>query len=100
MCSEATELIKSTIAIPCTGCRYCVDETNGGCPQNINIPRMFELYNESKRYGVTSYKWHFDMELKNSGNPAECVGCGNCEGHCPQKISIIEQLKTVSAAFN
>jgi len=34
-----------------------------------------------------------------SGNPADCVGCGNCEGHCPQKISIIEQLKTVSSTF-
>ena len=96
---KAADLIKSTIAIPCTGCRYCVDETNGGCPQNINIPRMFELYNESKRYGVASYKWHYNEELKKSGNPAECVGCGNCEGHCPQKISIIEQLKTVSSTF-
>lgn len=96
---KATELIKSTIAIPCTGCRYCVDETNGGCPQNINIPRMFELYNETKRYGVGPYKWHYNEELKKTGNPAECVGCGNCEGHCPQKISIIEQLKTVAKTF-
>jgi predicted aldo/keto reductase-like oxidoreductase len=96
---KAANIITSTIAIPCTGCRYCVDETNGGYPMNINIPRMFELYNESKRYGVASFKWNYNEELKKSGNPAECVGCGNCEGHCPQKISIIEQLKTVAKTF-
>lgn len=96
---KATELIKSTIAIPCTACRYCVDETNGGCPQNINIPRMFELLNETKRYGVGPYKWHYNEELKKSGNPAECVGCGNCEGHCPQKLKITDLLKTVAETF-
>ena len=62
---KATQLIKSTIAIPCTACRYCIDETNGGCPMNINIPRMFELYNESRRYGVASHKWNYNEELKN-----------------------------------
>ena len=96
---KATELIKATIAVPCTGCRYCVDETNGGCPQNINIPRMFDLLNEAKRYGAASYKWHYNEELKRTGNPAECVGCGNCEGHCPQKLKIIDLLKTVAPVF-
>jgi predicted aldo/keto reductase-like oxidoreductase len=60
---------------------------------------MFELLNESKRYGVGPYKWHFNEELKKTGNPAECIGCGNCEGHCPQKINIIEELKKVSEVF-
>ena len=96
---KAADLIKSTIAIPCTACRYCVDETNGGCPMNINIPRFFELYNESKRYGVGLYKWHYNNAVKESGDPAGCIGCGNCQGHCPQKLEIIELLKEVSKTF-
>ena len=96
---KAADLIKSTIAIPCTACRYCVDETNGGCPMKINIPRFFELYNESKRYGVELYKWHYNMAKGSDGNPAECVGCGNCQGHCPQKLEIINLLKEVVKTF-
>jgi len=96
---RAADLIKSTIAIPCTGCRYCVDETNGGCPMKINIPRFFEIYNESKRYGVAPYKWHYNEEAKKGGAASDCVECGNCQGHCPQGLKIIDLLKDVSATF-
>ena len=66
----------------------------------INIPRFFELYNETKRYGVASYKWHYNMAKNgDGGNPAECIGCGNCEGHCPQKLQIIDLLKEVVKTF-
>lgn len=88
---KATDLIKSTIAIPCTACRYCTD----GCPQSINIPRYFEIYNESKRYGVDSFKWHYNEEKKKGGAPAECVQCRACEGHCPQHLEIVDLLKEV-----
>jgi predicted aldo/keto reductase-like oxidoreductase len=93
--AKATDLIKSTIAIPCTACRYCTD----GCPQKINIPRMFELYNESKRYGVASFKWHYNEELKKSGNPADCIECHLCESNCPQKLQIVDLLKEVAKTF-
>lgn len=93
--AKATDLIKSTIAIPCTACRYCTD----GCPQKINIPRMFELYNESKRYGVASFKWHYNEELKKTGNPADCIECHLCESNCPQKLQIVDLLKEVGKTF-
>ena len=89
------KLIKSTITIPCTKCRYCVD----GCPQGINIPRFFELVNEANRYSVDNFKWHYKEELKKGGNPAECVECHACEGHCPQKIQIVDELKKLRAMF-
>lgn len=93
---KATNLIKSTIAIPCTACRYCVD----GCPKKINIPRYFEIYNEAQRYSVASFKWHFNEEKKKSGAPADCIGCRACEKHCPQKIQIVDMLKEVNKTFS
>lgn len=88
-------LIKSTIVIPCTACRYCTD----GCPKKINIPRYFELVNEANRYGVNLYKWHYNEAKKNGGKPEDCIGCHACEKHCPQKISIVEELKKARKVF-
>ena len=92
---DAVKLIKSTIAIPCTACRYCTD----GCPKKINIPRYFELLNESKRYGKQSFVWKYNEEKAKGGSPSECIACGACQKHCPQKIQIIDSLKTVVQAF-
>lgn len=92
---KASDLIKKTIAIPCTACRYCTD----GCPQKINIPRYFELYNESKRYSLDSFKWHYNEEKKKAGSPSDCVECRLCESNCPQKLEIVELLKEVAGTF-
>lgn len=92
---KAANLIKNTIAIACTACRYCVD----GCPKKINIPRYFELYNEAKRYGENSFKWHYNEEKKRSGAPADCVKCRACEKHCPQKLKIVDLLADVTKLF-
>lgn len=93
--SKATELIKKTIAVPCTACHYCTD----GCPQKINIPRYFELFNDSKRYGIESYKWNYNDEKNKGGSPSDCISCHLCESNCPQKIEIVSMLKAVAEAF-
>jgi predicted aldo/keto reductase-like oxidoreductase len=33
-----------TDRVPCTGCRYCVEE----CPQKLDIPKLISMYNENK----------------------------------------------------
>ncbi|WP_413083710.1 4Fe-4S binding protein [Treponema sp.] len=65
----------------------------------MNIPRYFELLNDAKRYGKQNYLWNYNDEKKKGGSPDQCIGCGACQGHCPQKIEIIEFLKKVVDTF-
>ena len=37
------------------------------------------------------------MKLK--VNKEKCIGCGQCEGVCPQHLPIIEHLQEVAAHF-
>ena len=94
---EAAEIIRSSVAIPCTGCAYCVED----CPAGIPIPRYFSLYNERERDG-----WQVNTEgryksLAEQASPAgSCISCGRCEGHCPQKLPVRQLLGKVSQVFD
>ena len=78
----------------CTGCGYCAP-----CPNKVDIPRVFQLVNYERVYGLkeparSEYKdlvsgTHWS---KNCGANA-CKECGLCEPKCPQKIKIMDQLK-------
>ncbi len=85
--------LKKMADLYCTGCGYCKP-----CPQNINIPQIFDLYNNLRVYGFeehakNTYKWIRDNSPKFGCGADECVGCGLCEQKCPQKISIRIQLQ-------
>lgn len=96
---KAVDFINGNIAIPCTGCAYCVE----GCPMNIPIPKYFSLYNadkqECKGKGWTPQGEYYDNLTKNFGKAGDCVECGQCENVCPQHLPIIEDLKKVAEYF-
>ncbi len=76
----------------CTGCDYCQP-----CPEQVNIPRIFKLYNDARVYGLTDYARQqyesWKARLPDGGMQADaCVKCGECEEKCPQNIPIGEQL--------
>ena len=92
---KAAEIIRNDIAVPCTACRYCVDD----CPMQIPIPDYFRIYNRLKQLQGTKeqdrrneYKHH----AKDHGKASDCIECGMCESHCPQKINIRKELKEVA----
>ncbi|HPR33424.1 MAG TPA: aldo/keto reductase [Prolixibacteraceae bacterium] len=77
----------------CTGCGYCQP-----CPEEVNIPEIFKLMNYYRIYGIKEYAQNGYAEIGVNewvpGNRANaCIGCGECESKCPQKIPIIAQLK-------
>lgn len=96
---KAADIINKNIAIPCTGCSYCTE----GCPMKIAIPKYFSLYNsdllESKDKDWTPQGEYYDRLTTIFGKASECIGCGQCEGVCPQHLPIIDNLKEVAAHF-
>lgn len=77
----------------CTGCSYCMP-----CPKQVNIPKVFELMNYYKIYGLKNYARNGYREIGTNewvpGKRADsCINCGVCEEKCPQKIKIRLQLK-------
>lgn len=80
----------------CTGCGYCMP-----CPEGVNIPGVFNLWNIMRGYGSSSYsKREYAKMIEQrhwadvKGKSAEhCVECGECLEKCPNQIPIIEELK-------
>lgn len=93
----AARQIREAVAIPCTGCGYCLE----GCPAGIPIPQYFSLFNERKRDG-----WQVNTEgryaalTENYPKANACIGCGACQQTCPQKLPIPEWIRKVSTVFD
>jgi predicted aldo/keto reductase-like oxidoreductase len=88
MFGKIKDSYESLKPIPCPTCRPCMP-----CPKGIDVPRIFEIYNDALMYGDTqTARQIFAAE---EHRPELCDACGRCERFCTKKLSIIEYLKQV-----
>ena len=93
------EIFRDLNLIPCTGCRYCVEESQ--CPKGIRIPDMFSSLNAHEAFHNWNTAYYYNNVITGDGHgkASECIRCGKCEKVCPQHLPIRELLKKVAAAF-
>ncbi|MDO4555301.1 MAG: aldo/keto reductase [Lachnospiraceae bacterium] len=93
---KAQEILNSVKSIPCTACHYCTE----GCPKKIPIPEIFAARNKQLIWGqIEEGKADYQIIADSGHGIDSCIGCGQCEKVCPQKISVIRQLKENCADF-
>ena len=70
----------------------------------VCIPEYFSIYNEDMREDLSKKGWtinftNYEILSKTHGKASDCIGCGQCEGVCPQHLTIIDFLKDVAAHY-
>jgi len=80
--------------INCTRCNYCLP-----CPNGVNIPRNFELYNNAFQSGAFEDAHRQYLALPEEEKASSCLECGDCEEKCPQGLAIPDLLNKVVQAF-
>ena len=78
--------------IPCTACGYCVP-----CSSGVEIPRIFEFYNDAVMYDNTPRAQIFYSELNEKQSADQCTECEECVEACPQGIQVPELLQKAHA---
>jgi len=94
---KVREAYNSLSPVPCTNCRYCMP-----CPNNVEIPRIFQLYNDAIMYddmrtGRFMYNGPFAFQPDQRAD--NCIECGECLEKCPQNIDIPDWLKKAHEAL-
>ena len=102
---DVAERIVGLQTIPCNDCKYCMP-----CPYGIDIPGIFLHYNKCKNEGTLprlkmdeeywklrrNYLIGLDRAVPRLRQADHCIGCGQCEPHCPQNIRIPRELHKIS----
>ena len=77
--------------IPCTKCEYCLP-----CPNGVNIPHNFEIYNQSIMYDkLEAAQAAYNNWFAESERALNCIACQDCEDKCPQKIPIADWMPKI-----
>jgi predicted aldo/keto reductase-like oxidoreductase len=89
--SKVREVVNGLSPIPCTRCEYCLP-----CPNGVNIPRNFDVYNRVAMYdALDDCRNEYSRWIPDDQKAAVCIQCDECLSKCPQQISISTWLPVV-----
>lgn len=92
--------------IPCNECNYCMP-----CPYGINIPGVLSYYNRCiKEMNIPQGEDHpdyrrarraflvgYDRSIPYVRQANHCIGCAQCNDHCPQRINIPMEMQKIDS---
>lgn len=94
--AEYQKLIGEGLTSACTGCSYC----DNICSKDIPVSAYMQFYNYKQLFDmpedemqsriVFAKKWF--MLARKKGFAKDCIGCGDCEKKCPQKLDIVNRM--------
>lgn len=101
---QTADLMMQYPTIPCNDCKYCMP-----CPYGIDIPAVLLHYNkcvnegnlsassqdENYRKARRAFLVGYDRSVPRLRQASHCVGCGQCNPHCPQSIDIPLELHRI-----
>jgi len=90
--SRIRDAYRKSRHFPCTACRSCMP-----CPQGIDAPRIFELYNDAVMYRDKDVAR--EIYLEENHDPGSCTECGRCVKTCGKQIDIPSWLKAARSLF-
>ncbi len=91
MLDKVRDVFLNSSLVPCTKCEYCMP-----CPFGLNIPSIFEAYNNTVAKSESFAKKQYD-ELETGAD--ECTACRKCEEVCPQNIKISGEMPKIAETF-
>lgn len=91
---EWTRVVRDMSVGECTRCGACLD----ACPEGINIPKVFRLYDQQRFFGMdTVARYRYD-ELDR--NASCCTHCRKCQEACPEDFDIADSLRAAHGALH
>ena len=97
---KVCDIFKGLNLIPCTSCRYCIEESE--CPKGIRIPDLFAALNAHEAFHNWNTGYYYENIVTGNGHgrASDCIKCGKCERVCPQHLEIRNLLTKVAATFD
>jgi predicted aldo/keto reductase-like oxidoreductase len=71
--------------VACTSCEYCMP-----CPNGVDIPLVFKLYNDYTRHGksINEGQYYRERVVPDGRGGDQCTQCGTCVELCTQGLDI------------